>query len=92
VADILTVTRREATGKRSMRKLRNENLVPGVFYQPGKESIPLSIPNKEIERVVRQNSREVTLDGDLKSNAQIKALQWDAFGSTVLHVDLVPSD
>ena len=92
MADILTVTKREATGTRSMRKLRKENLVPGVFYEPGKESILVSIPTKEIELVVRHQSREVKLKGDLKSKAKIKALQWDAFGSTVLHVDLMPCD
>lgn len=90
MADILTVTKREATGKRSMRKLRDENLTPGVFYEAGKESIALSVPTKEIESAVRHGSREVELNGDLSSKATIKALQWDAFGSKILHVDLVP--
>lgn len=90
MADILTITKREATGTSSMRKLRSDNLTPGVFYEAGKESIPVSIPTKEVEAAVRHGSREVELQGDLKTSATIKALQWDAFGSTVLHVDLMP--
>ena len=48
--------------------------------------------HSRFRRVVRHQSREVNLKGDLKSKAKIKALQWDAFGSTVLHVDLMPCD
>lgn len=74
-----------------MRRLRKDKLTPGVFYEPGKESIAVSFPTKEIELVVRNGSRDVELKGDLNSKATIKELQWDAFGSTVLHVDLMPA-
>ena len=90
MADILTVTKREATGTSSMRKLREEKMTPGVFYESGKESIPVSIPTKEVEKAVQQGSRDVELQGDLTTNATIKALQWDSMGSTVLHIDLMP--
>ena len=92
VAEILTVTKRETTGSSSMRRLRAENMTPGVFYESGKESIPVSIPSKEIEKAVQLGSRDVELAGDLKTNATIKAIQWDALGSTVLHVDLMPKN
>jgi large subunit ribosomal protein L25 len=90
VADILTVTKREATGSKEMRRLRQDKKTPGIYYEPGKESIALSVSTKEIEAIVSRGSRDVELQGDLTSNATIKALQWDAFGSTVLHVDLTP--
>lgn len=90
MADILTVTKREATGKRAMRKLREEKLTPGVYYEAGKDSIPVSISTKEVDLAVKHGSRVVELAGDLSSSATIKAIQWDAFGSTVLHVDLTP--
>ena len=90
MADILTVTKREATGKRAMRKLREEKQTPGVYYEAGKESVPVSILTKEVDLAVRHGSRVVELAGDMTSSAMIKAIQWDAFGSTVLHVDLTP--
>lgn len=90
MADILNVTKRDATGKRAMRKLRDDNQTPAIYYEAGKDSISLSVPSKELELAVSHGSRNVELNGDLNSPARIQAIQWDAFGSKVLHVDLTP--
>ena len=90
MADILTVTKREATGSQAMRRLRAENMTPCVYYESGKESISLSVPTKELNLVIRHESVQVELKGDLSQQARIKDLQWDALGASVVHFDLVP--
>lgn len=91
MADILTVTKRETTGTNSVKKLRENNQTPGVFYEPGKETVLLSIPTRQLERIVNRGNRDVELQGDLAMQATIKDIQWDPFGSSVLHVDLMPA-
>lgn len=90
MADILNVTRRETSGTKKARDLRAQQMIPGVVYSQGNESIPVAIPGKEIESLVRKNIREVELQGDLTTRATVKAVQWDELGTRVSHIDLVP--
>lgn len=48
MASNLIVTARDVSGKRAIRKLRHEGLVPGVIYGDNKEPILVSVGEKEL--------------------------------------------
>jgi len=88
MSDVLNVKKREERGTARTRRSRAAGLTPAVLYGHGKDTVALSIPSVEIDSAIRHGSQVVDLQGDLSENALIKEVQWDAFGTTVLHIDL----
>jgi len=85
----LHATKREELGKRAVRRLRRNGLLPVVLYGHRRDTVPLSVPFKEIERVVAQGGRMVTLEmGGVQELALLKDIQYDFMGDHLLHVDL----
>jgi large subunit ribosomal protein L25 len=87
MAEVLNVQLRETRGKRSNRRLRAAGSIPAVLYGHGQEAISLSVPVPEIEAAVRHGSRLVALSGPVRQQAFIRELQWDTWGTNILHVD-----
>jgi large subunit ribosomal protein L25 len=87
MAETLNVQMRELRGKRNAKRLRQTGAVPAVLYGHGEQNLSLAIQSAEIAAVVRHGSRVVDLGGALKEKALIKHLQWDVYGTEVLHVD-----
>ena len=48
MASSLIITKREVSGKREMRKLRHEGLVPGIIYGDNSEPTLVSVGEKEL--------------------------------------------
>ena len=48
----LQVQERESRGSAESRRLRKQGLIPGVLYGRGKEPQPISIPERELRRVL----------------------------------------
>ena len=71
-----------------MRRLRQENKIPGVLYGHGEKNISLTINTREIEAAIRHGSQMVELTGELNESALIKDVQWDQLGSHIMHIDL----
>jgi large subunit ribosomal protein L25 len=88
MTDVLNVTLRSETGTKTARRLRREGLTPAILYGHGEANVSLSVATAEVEAVIRHGSKMVDLSGDLSEKALIRAVQWDAFGSDVLHLDL----
>jgi large subunit ribosomal protein L25 len=88
MAEELLVESRDQHGKHHNRRLRRAGKVPAVLYGHGLESVALSVPADRLDAVLRHGSRLVNLAGALSESAFIRELQWDAFGTHVLHVDL----
>lgn len=88
VSDSLNVKKRTVTGTKRMRRMRAAGEIPAVLYGHGQESIALTLSAREVERTIAHGGHMVELKGDLDENALVKEIQWDAFGSEVLHVDL----
>lgn len=80
---------RTALGKRNSRRLRAEGKVPAVLYGHGQDSKSLSVRESEIDAAVRHGSQLVRLTGALNEDAVIRELQWDTWGQSILHVDLL---
>jgi len=83
----LTVNLRNESGKRANRRLRNAGRVPAVLYGHGKEVKSLALTADELGAAVRHGNRFVALSGGLSESAFIKDVQWNTWGTEILHVD-----
>jgi len=88
MSEALKVQKRDVHGKRGSRRLRREGSVPVVLYGHGEQTLSLSVPADQLRAALRHGARVVDLDGAVQEKAFIRELQWDPFGTTVLHVDL----
>ncbi len=86
--EVVHVEIRQSAGTRSSRKLRAAGRTPVVLYGHGEESVSLSISTEEIDSLVRHGGHVLELQGAVSGNALVKAVQWDALGMEVLHLDL----
>ena len=89
MADTFNVKRRDKLGTSHTRRLRRSGQVPAVLYGHGEASLSLTVPSEEVWAAVRHGGKLVTLVGDAKDMALIRAVQWDVFGKDVLHLDLL---
>ena len=83
----LTVKLRDEYGKRANQRLRNAGRVPAVLYGHEKEAKSLSLSAEDLDAAVRHGNRFVALSGGLSENAFIKDVQWNTWGTGILHVD-----
>lgn len=87
MTETLHVESRQAHGTRNARRLRRAGKIPAVLYGHGQETISLAVSAEELEAVLRHGARLVRLTGAVEEQAFIRELQWDTWGSHVLHVD-----
>lgn len=92
MADTLNVKKRETTGSLRMKRLRETGKIPAVLYGHGEGTVSLTVSEKELNRAIDHGSHIVQLSGDSNDNALIKEIQWDTFGTRVLHLDLTRVD
>ncbi len=92
MADLLNVEARDTTGTLRMRRLRKSGKIPAVLYGHGEGTVSLTVERKEIDRVIAHGGHVVELKGAVSEGALIKEVQWDAFGSSILHLDLTRID
>jgi large subunit ribosomal protein L25 len=57
------------------------------LYGHGQETVSLSIPVEELQAALRHGARLVRLVGAVDEQAFIRELQWNTWGTQVLHVD-----
>ena len=87
MAKELKVEVRENRGKRNARRLRQTGAIPAVLYGHGLESVALSVRADVLGNLVQHGSRLITLTGAVNESAMIRELQWDTWGTHLLHVD-----
>jgi large subunit ribosomal protein L25 len=89
--ETLSATPRTDVGKGAARSLRREGRVPGVIYGSERESLPLSLNSRELERLLGRISAESTvIDLDLGGSTArtlIREVQRHPFRREVIHVD-----
>ncbi len=78
---------RSKGGKHSNRRLRYAGQTPAVLYGHGEANVCLSVPSEALAAALRHGSRMVGLTGVVNESAFIRDLQWDTYGTHVLHVD-----
>ena len=91
---ILKATLRDSKGKEAAKRLRKEGLVPGVVYHRGEKSVPITLVDKEISRILRTAGGEnvlinLTIEKEKKKSRAviIKEVQQDPVKRFILHVD-----
>ena len=92
MADTLNVEKREETGSLRMKRLRQTGKIPAVLYGHGKGTEMLCVLEKELNKAIYHGSHIVQLAGAASESALIKAVQWDAFGTHIIHLDLTRVD
>ncbi|MDA1049044.1 MAG: 50S ribosomal protein L25 [Planctomycetota bacterium] len=88
MADTLNVAVREQLGTNHTRRLRKSGHIPAILYGHGEKNVNLTIPASEVNGAIRHGTKVVDIRGAVTDSALIRDIQWDAFGSTVLHLDL----
>jgi large subunit ribosomal protein L25 len=83
----LAVQPRETKGKHRNRRLRQAGQIPAVLYGHGLECVPLSVEADVLTSAIRHGSRLVGLTGAVNESAFIRELQWDTWGTHIVHVD-----
>lgn len=88
MTDVMQTKIREGSGRRDAKRLRREGLIPAELYGHKKDNVHLSIPRSEIVAAVRHGAHMVELQGAVTESALIREVQWDHYGTDLLHVDL----
>jgi large subunit ribosomal protein L25 len=87
----LSATRRTGTGKGNARSLRREGQVPAVIYGHARESQPLAVSARDLEKLLSHISAdntvvELAVDGGT-SRALIREIQRHPFKRSITHID-----
>lgn len=95
----LVVESRASTGKGVARKLRAAGRIPAVLYGQGKESVPLTIDPRALEKVLRSGGANTLLDLTVEGRpelgspvALVKELQRHPIRGSIVHADLYQVD
>src|ERR687883_325502 len=90
----LEVKDRESRGSAESRRLRRQGLIPGVLYGRGKTPHAITVPERELRRVLTgagglHTILDVVLEGQQTTHASIlKDYQQDPIRGHISHVDL----
>ncbi len=87
MAEVLNVEIRKEAGKRHAKRLRKNGAIPAVLYGHGEQSVSLAVPREQFSTALRHGSRLVELKGGANESALIRELQWDIYGTAVMHID-----
>ncbi len=89
----LAATVRSGTGKGAARSVRREGKVPAVIYGGGEAATPISLPYREIHKLIYAGHFlttifEIDIDGQ-KERAIPRDYQLDVVRDTPMHVDFL---
>lgn len=87
MAEEIQTIARETGGKHVNRRLRGAGNTPAILYGHGEANVCLAVPTESLVTALRHGGRLVTLTGAVNESAFIRDLQWDTYGTHVLHVD-----
>ena len=88
----LTASKRDSHGSNAVKKLRKEELVPGVLYQRDEETVNVQVLAKELDRVISEAGTSAIVDLDLEGTNRkviVKDYQRHPYKNMFLHVDLL---
>jgi large subunit ribosomal protein L25 len=89
----LVVKQRAEQGSAACRRLRWNGQVPGNIYGHNAPPVSVVISSEELTPVVKSGAKvvDVELDGRL-DKAVVREVQWDLFGRSITHFDLLRVD
>lgn len=88
---LLTLDPREERGSRANRRLRREDLVPGVIYGAGSDSISFKVDSRRLRGVLAEGHAlfDVEIDGSDRLPVIVKDQHRHPVRGQVLHLDLL---
>ncbi|MCA9133917.1 MAG: 50S ribosomal protein L25 [Planctomycetales bacterium] len=87
-SETLQVKKRDQVGTAACNKLRQEGYVPANLYGHGEANVNLAVRADSLHTLIHQGTKLFSLTGDVADTALLREVQWDAFGSEVMHIDL----
>jgi len=94
----LVVEARQATGKGAARKLRAAGRIPGILYGRGRDTLPVSLDPRVLDRILRASGANTLLDVTIEGAelgetvALVKELQRHPLRGEIVHADLYQVD
>ena len=87
---VLQAKKRERTGSRYSRRIREQGGLPAVVYGHGQGPVSVTLDAKETLTLIRGGDRVYTLDieGGETETVLLRDLQFDYLGTNVVHCDL----
>src|SRR6202043_3748903 len=84
---------REAGTKNLARRVRKEGKIPAVVYGAGKESLPITVDPRHVQRILNSEAGhntifDLALSGGESSKAMIVDWQYEPIKGKLLHIDL----
>lgn len=93
---MLSLTSQKRKTKEDLKVLRNQGMIPGVFYGPKVESQALQINEKQFYQVYKEAGEStlinLTVEGEKDSPVLIHEVQRDPLSFKILHVDFYQPD
>ncbi|SHN55134.1 50S ribosomal protein L25/general stress protein Ctc [Desulfovibrio litoralis] len=96
---VLSVTKRNETGKGANRRLRSEGLVTGIYYNAKGETIPVQVPHLAMEKMAMFAGRTTVINLEIDDNGKktthpvlIWELERHPFKNRFDHVDFYGVD
>jgi large subunit ribosomal protein L25 len=81
---------RESSGKSHARRLRRSGQIPCVLYGIEKDSVQLSLPQREFEKLLSETRSVFVVDyADKKQRTVVKEIQYHPVKGSMIHVDLI---
>ena len=95
----LDVQKRSITNKGAVRRLRNESMVPGIFYNAAGENIPIQVKEPQLNKLYSKTGYTRVFQLQLEDDGQARILPsivWDLkyhpVKNQVIHVDFYGVD
>jgi len=86
----ISAHKRDQLGSLASRRVRRAGQVPAVVY--GHEQAPahVSVASHDLQNLIKNRERvfEIDVEGQVEET-MLRDLQWDTFGTEILHVDLI---
>ena len=84
----LKIEPRSELGSRANKRLRDKGFIPGVIYGHKEAVVPVTLPKRELSNHLSRGAHvfELAIDGK-SEQVLVKDVQYDHFGSEVIHVD-----
>ena len=86
----IDISKRESLGKKGVKQLRREGMIPGIYYSPNSErSTPIVISQGDFNEAVKSGARVFNISvEEKKQNVLFKSVQYHPVTDQVLHIDL----
>ncbi|QDV49385.1 50S ribosomal protein L25 [Gimesia fumaroli] len=86
----ISAFKRDKLGSIESRRIRRAGRVPAVVYGHEQEPAHVCVEDHDLQNLIKNRERvfEIDVDGQVEET-MLRELQWDTFGTQVLHVDLI---